>query len=258
MNKSYALLLGGAALAITAIAFYVLPTGESTYAESKVPKAAAEKPAAALLAPTSSRYSRVDAPSSASSRLAADRDSVATGIDPVPAVPGGARLPTTAVSPGGGKAVVRNDRRASAPFSMISRAQATSGAATRKAPAPAAVDLPMEFLGQPDLVMQPGAMPAFDLLPGLQLPVSLLPGDPSLALSSRQENALRQVKDAFLGALNANATPASDSPGEAVVGADAWIAAQTWADNRYRLLFGDEAYKRQALIRAKTQTGSQR
>jgi hypothetical protein len=232
MNKSTALLLGSAAIAAMAILSCLLTPGDARFAATGP---APGEPAAPHLEA-----------SSPGRGLAASR---------VPAGPNGVGDTSAAGSRGSGNPVHRDHLRANAPLSAISAAQGISATTPDMARVSVADHLPMEFLGQPPLVGQGGGMQEFDLPPGLRVPAALVAPDPVHPLAAGQEQISNQIKARFLGAVNGSATDTPDGP---VVGAGTWTAAQKWADNRYRTLFGDAAYQRQSLEAARTQAGSRK
>ena len=242
MNKSTPLLLGSLALAVAALAHYSRGTSDS----DSWTGLASRKPAASLpqqpqtkspqhfFLPGSS--SPAPAPMTDTTRVGT-KESRAVALDVVPtpvvlAVTGDA-------SPAGlsatGNAASRSPRSTAAPTSP----QAASSSGTSTLPLPAET--------QPDEHVQ-----VFELPLGLKVPASLVESDPTPDIFPLHEDLKKEITEHFLQAIDSNV--ASSSAGTVADG-DAWVAAQTSSDARFRKLFGDAVYQRQNLKGARIALG---
>jgi hypothetical protein len=88
----------------------------------------------------------------------------------------------------------------------------------------------------------------FDLGPGMQAPAAVMPTDPALPLTPRQETLKAGMARDFLAVIDRVQSDPAHPP--ELLG-DTWIAAQRRADERFRLMFGDAAYLRQSAAAAR-------
>lgn len=98
---------------------------------------------------------------------------------------------------------------------------------------------------QADAVRQIQALQSPQTAQDVKVPLAFLPPDPSLKMSSQQEQQLEGLAQDFVnavGGLNQNASDPSY--------AQRWISAQNLSDQRYEAMFGIDAFNRQQILQS--------